>query len=312
MLTSGAAVRQRPSYRPYRVTVRRVHRLSPSFVRITFTGADLRDFGTDGRDQRVKVILPLTGLGYGDFGVDDPEVRAAGEWYLLWRALPESQRNPIRTYTIRAARPGQREVDIDFVCHGDAGPASAWACSARAGDEIVLVGPDALSPDSAAGIEWNPGTARTLLLAGDETAVPAVSAILESLPASSSAHAILEIPTADDRLDLDLPAGVTIDWLPRGSAPVGSRLDPAVRGWLAAHLDAVARAVAEEFADIDVDATLLWETPAESPTGELYAWLAGEAGVIKNLRRFLVRECGLDRRQVAFMGYWRDGKSEAN
>ncbi|MCU1438658.1 MAG: siderophore-interacting protein [Naasia sp.] len=312
MLSSLAApVRNRPSYRPYRVTVSRVHRLSPSFVRVTFAGPDLVDFGTDGFDQRVKVLLPLHGLGYGDFGVDDPEVLASGDWYARWRALPESERNPIRTYTIRAVRPAEREVDVDFVCHGETGPASAWACSARAGDEIVLVGPDGQSPDSSVGIEWNPGTARTLLLAGDETAVPAVSAILGALPAGTAAHAILEIPTADDRLELELPAGVTVDWLPRGTAAHGTRLDPAVRGWLAEHLDAVAR-VAEEFADIDVDATLLWETPAESPTGELYAWLAGEAAVIKGLRRFLVRECGLDRRQVAFMGYWRDGKSEAN
>lgn len=307
MLTSlRAGVRPRPAYRPFRVSVQRVQRLSPSFVRITFTGRELTDFGTAGLDQRVKLLLPLPGVGLDHLPVEDAE-----NWYPRWRALPDELRNPLRTYTIRAVRPAEREVDVDFVCHGETGPASAWACSARAGDEIVLVGPDGQSPDSSVGIEWNPGTARTLLLAGDETAVPAVSAILGALPAGTAAHAILEIPTADDRLELELPAGVTVDWLPRGTAAHGTRLDPAVRGWLAEHLDAVAR-VAEEFADIDVDATLLWETPAESPTGELYAWLAGEAAVIKGLRRFLVRECGLDRRQVAFMGYWRDGKSEAN
>ncbi|MCU1569547.1 MAG: siderophore-interacting protein [Naasia sp.] len=309
MLTS-TDVRPRPSYRPYRVLVRSVVRLSPSFVRVTFTGADLADFGTEGLDQRVKVLLPLPGIGYGDF-VDDPEVLATGAWYTRWRALPAQQQNPIRTYTIRAVRPHLSEVDVDFVTHGDTGPATAWVRRAQVGDQIVLVGPDAGSPDSRVGIEFNPGSATTLLLAGDETAVPAVSAILESLPEGTVAHAILEIPRAEDCLQLRLGSGITVDWLPRGAAPAGSRLDPAVRGWLAEHLSAGARAVAiEELSDIDVDSALLWETPSEAPTGSLYAWLAGEAAVIKSLRRFLVRDCELDRRQVAFMGYWREGKSE--
>ena len=308
MLTS---VRPRPSYRPFRATVKTVRQLSPSFVRVTFTGADLGDFGNDGFDQRVKVLVPHADGSFGDCGLDDPEVIADGSWYVRWRSLPDSERNPIRTYTIRAVRPELAEVDIDFVAHGDTGPASAWAGACSVGEEIVLVGPDAGSPDSKVGLVWNPGSATSLLLVGDETAVPAVSAILESLPAGTEAHAILEVPYADDALPLRIGAGVTVDWLPRGRGAVGSRLDPAVRGWLAGHLDAAARAVArEELTDIDVDTTMLWEAPSEPPTDSLYAWLAGEAAVIKDLRRFLVRDCRLDRRRVAFMGYWRDGKSE--
>ncbi|BDZ44260.1 siderophore-interacting protein [Naasia aerilata] len=308
MLTSlRSPVRHRPAYRPFRARVQRVERLSPSFVRITFTGPELSGFGTAGLDQRVKLLLPLPGVGFDHLPVEDAE-----NWYPRWRALPDELRNPLRTYTIRAVRPSRAEVDVDFVAHGDAGPASSWALHARVGDELVLVGPDELSEDRRVGIEWKPGSATSLLLIGDETAVPAISSILESLPDGTPATAFVEVPTAADRLPLRMPASATLTWLPRDGAPSGSLLEPAVREWVEGHLAAAAHALAhEEPADIDVDSTLLWETPTEPPTGALYAWLAGEAAVIKTLRRFLVSECEFDRRQVAFMGYWREGRAEA-
>ena len=90
----------------------------------------------------------------------------------------------MRTYTVRAARPELREIDVDFVLHGATGPASAWAERAAAGDEVVLIGPNARFPGPTGGFEWRPPAgARCLLLAGDETAVPAVCAIVEALPA---------------------------------------------------------------------------------------------------------------------------------
>jgi NADPH-dependent ferric siderophore reductase len=63
--------------------------------------------------------------------------------------------------------------------------------------------------------------------------------------------------------------------------------------------------------DVDVDAEILWEVPEDlpRPTSGPYAWLAGEAGTVKGLRRHLVQEAGLDRGSVAFMGYWRLGKA---
>src|SRR3954470_19842708 len=312
MLTSLAPARTRPSYRPFRVSVRRIARLTPSFFRVTFAGDELAHFGTAGLDQRVKLLLPLPGVGFDHLGVDDPEVRDTGDWYSRWRDLPDGLRNPLRTYTVRSVRPESAEVDIDFAAHGDIGPASAWVRRAAVGDELVLVGPDARGENPTVGIEWNPGSATSLLLVGDETAVPAISAILESLPAGTPATAILEVPCAEDRLRLGLPSSVSVTWLCRDGAPVGTVLEPAVREWIAGHLAAAAHSARlEELADIDVDSGILWETPLEPPSASLYAWLAGEAGVIKRLRRFLVRDCELDRRQVAFMGYWREGRAEA-
>lgn len=316
MLTSarGAGVidrTDRPAYRPFRATVLRMRRLCPSFLRVTLGGPDLDVFGTDGLDQRVKVVFPLADGTLADLA--DESTVEQGTWYERWRALPDDRRNPFRTYTVRRVRPWARELDIDLVVHGGPGPAARWLAGVAPGDEVLLVGPDARSIHSAVGIDFHPGSARRLLLAGDETAAPAIAAILESLPAGRAARAFVEVPEADDRLPLTLAPGADLTWLPRDGAGVGSRLVPAVTAWAtsSAHvLQAAAAPVPQHLADVDVDHELLWESPDEPPDDAFYAWLAGEAGMIKDLRRLLVRGHGVDRSRVAFMGYWRLGRAE--
>ena len=302
---------QIPVYRPFAAQVSRLRRLSPSFLRVTFTGADLDEFGSNGFDQRIKVMLPLPGRGIDDCPTDP-------DWYGAWRALPAERRMPIRTYTIRGVRPEHREVDVDFVLHGATGPASAWAESAVVGDEVVLIGPNARFPGPTGGFEWHPPVdASCLLIAGDETAVPAICTIVESLPAGQRARVLLEVPEAGDALNLAAPEGVEVTWLPRSrgtgaSAPRGSLLTAAVVGAAAELADLLAPSPVATLEDVDVDSGILWEVPAGSgaATGSsgVYAWLAGEAGVVKGLRRHLVQELGVDRRSVAFMGYWREGR----
>ena len=313
--SSPAPTSERPAYRSYRVRVARVERLAPHFTSITFTGDELDRFGTAGLDQRVKVVLPLPEVGFAAF----PE---GEDWYAAWRELPPQLRNPFRTYTVRAVRPHSREVDLVFVAHGDAGPASAWAASAAPGDEIVLIGPDEFSAGRTVGIDWRPGDVETLVLAGDETAAPAIASILESLPHDARGIAMIEVPSAGDRLEIVAPDGVEVRWLPREATGCthGELLVPAVRDWVVRHLAARGRATAEaDAADAELAAAEraesadapLWDVPeGHSLDGDCYAWLAGEASAITTLRRFLVREAGLDRRQVAFMGYWRMGRAE--
>lgn len=311
----------RPSFRPYDVSVAAIQRLSDHFTRVTFTGAELHEFGTAGLDQRIKIVLPLPEIGVAHFphGTD---------WYEAWRNLPDGLRNPIRTYTVRMVRPEHQEVDIDFVMHGDGGPAACWVSTAAVGDKLTIVGPDERGENPRVGIEWRPGTASTLLIAGDATAAPAICSILASLPRDAVGCAFIEVPHAPDAQPTDAPAGVHVTWLPRTAAGHGAALDAAVRTWTTRflfdhHAEArVAQAAREdhaeraELADVDVDREILWDIPAlvavdeAGLSGHLYAWLAGEAGVIKALRRFLVTETGVDRRQVAFMGYWRDGRAE--
>src|SRR3954454_16468312 len=140
---------------------------------------------------------------------------------------------PIRLHTVRAARPEVREVDVDFVLHGATGPASAWAERATVGDAVVLVGPDARFVGDAGGVEWHPPAAATLVVAGDETAVPAICAIVESLPPGRRALVLMEVPTAGDVLDLAVPTGVRVTWLPRGTAARGAPLTAGLRAAVA-------------------------------------------------------------------------------
>jgi NADPH-dependent ferric siderophore reductase len=295
-----------PAYRPFRVRVTRVQRLSPAFVRITFGGSDLDEFASNGFDQRIKVVVPLPGRGT----VECPQ---GPDWYGAWRALPPKQRNPLRSYTVRAARPLEREVDVDFVLHGPSGPAGAWAGQARPGDDLVLVGPDARCPRPTGGFEWHPPAAASeLLLAGDETAVPAICAIAEALPAGRPVRALLEVPTVADVLDVRTAPGIEVTWLPRRSSGTGRPLgEPLTEAVLRAVTRSVTATPGPAPDRVDAD-TLLWEVPEDegsSTGGGIYAWLAGEAGVVTALRRRLLSEVGVDRRRVAFMGYWRQGRS---
>jgi|SRR5690625_1572560 len=301
--TATAAI---PAYRHFDAQVRRVTQLSPHFIRVTFTGGDLDLFGTTCLDQRVKVVFPLAGSS-------DPfaYMPRSADWYAQWRGLPEHQRNPFRTYTVRDVRPEVDEVDIDFVTHGDVGVASAWVQRAAPGDRCILVGPDRRADSAMVGVEWKPGDATELLLAGDETATPAILSILADLPADARGHAFLEIPGPDDVLHAQTPEGVTVTWLPRfGDDDFGAQLVPAVKNHIG---DGTASAPATPATPATMpadDDAVLWDTPSHEPGAGRFAWLAGEATAITTLRRHLVKTCGWDRSRVAFMGYWKKGKTE--
>ncbi|WP_342634357.1 siderophore-interacting protein [Streptomyces himastatinicus] len=131
-------------------------------------------------------------------------------WMAELLLMPKSRRPWVRNYTIRATRPELGEVDIEFALHGDT-PASTWARHARPGDPagIFDMGVSYLPPPHA----------ERQLLAGDESAVPAILAILEHAPASLSADVILEVPTtADIRPDITAPEGARVHWLARDDA----------------------------------------------------------------------------------------------
>lgn len=310
---TNVGVRTAPAYRGFPATVVRTTQISPTFLRVTFTGDDFADFAPNGADQRIKIIFPMPDGGVASFPhfVDD-------SWYQFWRALPENERNPMRTYTVRASRPEAQEVDVDFAIHPDAGPATTWAATAQRGDSVVIIGPNRLHTGDTGGVEWRPSAdARRLLLVGDETSAPAICAILEGLTLTPGQEltAVIEVPTAADILDVATPAGANLTWLPREGSGHGDHLVKFVRSVAPQILADAMTKTAGRLEDVDVDSQLLWETSSANPDrdrgdADFYAWLAGEAQAIKTLRRFLVRDLGVDRRQVSFMGYWRLGRAE--
>lgn len=309
---SSSATVTRPAYRPYAVRVVDVSRLSPSFLRVTFSGDDLQHFGTAGLDQRVKILLPGADGALSRVGQDDDDVLAAGSWYQAWRELPIASRSPMRTYTVRRIDPPARRLVVDFVTHHDPGPAGAWAESARLEDELVIIGPDERSPDSRSGIDWHPGTARRALLVGDETAVPAIGGILDAIGDRIDVDVFLEVPHAADALSWSTAPSHRVRWLAREGAPHGERLIDAVRGWCASSGELLDKARAprpQQVEDVDVDVEMIWDSPDDAD-GDFYAWMAGESATVKTLRRLLVTENGVDRKRVAFMGYWRLGQAE--
>ncbi|ELS53508.1 siderophore-interacting protein [Streptomyces viridochromogenes] len=269
-------------FRFFSLHVVRTRRLGPSMVRVTFSGEDLQYFFSEGRDQSLSLFLPHPGQS-------EPQVpiELGDGWWQGWRELPDDVRAVMRSYTLRALRRNPDEIDIDFVLHGiaasdgrpaaggaatPAGPASRWASHAAPGDRVLLLGP-AIADNRA--IRFRPPQDTDLVVIwGDETAVPAVSAVLESLPAGTPARVWLEVHEAGDIQDLVSQADAEVTWLVRENG-----------------LDAIRAAQLP---------------PAERP----YVWIAGESGCVKELRRHFVGERGIDRRRVTFVGYWRQGLTE--
>ncbi|MBT1179226.1 siderophore-interacting protein [Bifidobacterium vespertilionis] len=329
-----------PPFTPFIARVETAERLAPHVMRVTFTGPELHHVANTGYDQRIKLLLPLAGDPQWEHSpLLSEECRTQGTWWDVWRSLPVNQRNPIRTYTLRDVTADGRVI-IDFALHAPAGPAGTFAANAQPGDTVVLVAPDARSSTYGGGIDFHPGIASQVLLVGDETAAPAIGGIVDSLARADwpgRVTAFVETPAREDHWPMTgLPDGrSTILWMPRDGRERGADLVEQVRGWASSHpqlfttrwrktgtATGPAASSPSDFTEADIDRELLWETPGEGvPTaGQLpklatgsdgfYAWVAGEAAVVRDIRRVLLRDHGLDRRRAAFMGYWRAGRAE--
>lgn len=297
-----------PPFRPFLGRVVSNVQLSPSFRRIVFSGPMLEHFDDEGWDQRVKLVLPTEpGQVMPDLGQADDWTPDSFSWRDRWKRLSDPARVRIRSYTVAEVDRGRGTVTIDFVVHGPGGPGSNFALTAKAGDEIIIAGPDSRAEDGPIGIDYQPGGAAEILLVADETALPAVRSILRQSEGSRNIHAFVELDCVADAIDLRA-YGHSLNLVLRGEER-GENLIKAVTNWCANNPDSLCDSSAAqnaELAAIDIDRQRLWETGA-GVEGGFYAWMAGESAVIKELRRLLVQEKSVDRRQVAFMGYWRDG-----
>ncbi|KUH39127.1 FAD-binding protein [Streptomyces kanasensis] len=236
--------------------------IAPHMVRIVLGGEGLASFATGGfTDHYIKILLAPEGVTYPE-PFDLERIR---------EELPRDQWPAQRTYTVRTWDAGLRELTVDFVVHGDEGLAGPWAARARVGETVRFLGPGgAYAPDPEA--DWH-------LLAGDESALPAITAALERLPDGAVAHAFVEVEEPDDELKITAPAGVEVRWLPRRGRPVGEPLVEAVRG-------------------------------LAFPEGTVHAFVHGEAGAVKELRRHLRTERGIPLDRLSISGYWRLGKTD--
>lgn len=236
-----------------RVQVIRVAQLSPRMVRVTFTGDDLGAFGWNGPAAHIKLIFPEEGQA-------EPTP-----------PQPDGPRpTRMRTYTPRRFDPGVPELDVEFVLHGD-GPAAQWAAKAQAGQVLYLAGPGPsyqVAPDAA----W-------FLLAGDDTALPAIETILDVLPAGARARVLLEVADAPEERPLASAAQLDVTWLHRrgDTALANAALETALR--------------AEQL-----------------PAGDGRIYLGCEAAAMRRMRRHLLQERGLDPATIVTRGYWKLGE----
>ncbi len=196
--------------------------------------------------------------------------------------LPSHQRPTVRTYTVRHADAERRELFIDFVVHGEHGVAGPWAAAAQPGQPAYLMGPSgAYAPDPAA--DWH-------LIAGDEAAVPAISAALEALPDNAIGRVFIEVAGPDDEIALKKPDGVEVRWVYRGG-----RADLVPEDQAGDHAPLIA-AVKETS----------WLP------GQVQVFIHGEAQtVMHNLRPYVRKERGVDAKWASSIsGYWRRGRTE--
>lgn len=213
------------------------------------------------------VRVRLGGPGFAHFE-DRPET---DKYAKLKFTTPPPESHPVtRTYTVRRVDAEAQTIDIDFVVHGDEGLAGPWAATVEPGAPLSLFGPGGgYAPDPDA--DW-------YLLAGDLSAVPAIAAALETLPADAVGAALIEIDADDAQLDLEAPEGVEVRWI----------LDPSHETSL------LADAVRE----------LAWRD------GHVDVFAHGERESMKALRRVLFDERALERAQVSLSGYWARGRTE--
>jgi NADPH-dependent ferric siderophore reductase len=253
----GRIERGRPV--PLRATVAAVERITPHLVRIVVTGDDLANFVWSGPAAHFTLVLPGPGRGV------DALPAAGGRD----AARPDRGAQTRRTYTPRHWDPVTRRLTFDIVVHGD-GPASRWGAAARVGDELAVT-----SPLGRYDVER---TAPWLVLAGDESALPAIATILAVTPPDLPTTVLAEIGTASDEHDLGADDGVDVRWLHRHTRPPGELLGETLR-----------RVV---------------------PAGDGRVWVACEAGAMLVIRRWLIDERSLDRRAVSTRGYWSLGRTE--
>ena len=240
--------------------------LTPHMRRLTLSGENVARFaGLEALHLNLMVQVP---------GAGEPQWPRVGANGVIAWDRPEL-RPLMRKYTVRSLDLAAGTLDIDFVLHDDAGPGSAFAERAVVGDRVGVVGPGGGGLVAA---DW-------YLFAGDETALPAIARMLESLPAQARGKVFLEVADEAEVQPLTAPPSVDIEWLFRNGVPAGGTT-------------------------LLVDAVRSAEFPAEGET--VYLWAGCEFEAFRAIRAFARQEKRLPNSQHLVVSYWRRGTTEAD
>lgn len=241
---------------PRLLTVKEAFYLTPNMIRVIFSGPELDGFPTGCEGGNCKLMIPELGERKNAFAT----------------RLADGPMPARRTYTVRSYDAEKQELSIDFVAHGDNGPASRWASQAQPGSFLGFVGPS--------GPKVTHFDADWYLVAADPSAIPVAAATLEAMPPGAKGVAIFEITSEEDHQEIDMPEGIEAHWL----------VHPEPRKSSAAQVDFIRR--------------MDW------PNGRVQTCIAGESGVIRSLRDFLHNEKQIPRADTYISGYWKIGLVE--
>ena len=246
---------------PRILTVKSTRYLTPHMIRVTLTGQDLSDFPSGQEGAHCKLAFPRAG--------EDKEGFASH--YAAGR--PKERLHSVRTYTVRAFRQSELEMDIDFVAHGDKGPGTLWAQSANEGSLLAFLG--------AGPVKMTHFQADWYLVAADMSALPVATASLEAMPADAKGLAIFEVLSDEDmQTDIRVPDGIEVHWLVQPDPYVATSVQ------------------------IDFLRSRPW------PEGRVQTCIAGESSAIRALRDYVLKERGVDKSDAYISGYWKVGLVE--
>lgn len=234
------------------LTVKRTEYLSPHYLRVTLTGDDVKEYKDLTVGVNNKIFLPA----------ED------GEIYF------DPGKSIRRTYTHRGIDLDKNEMIIDFVAHGDSGPASAWVIKALPGDKLGVAMKDAnlkLYPQA----DW-------YLLVADATGIPVVASILESLPPTAKGIAFIEVLNKKEEIPLETAADIQINWIHHDTPGSDSPLAAAVRT----------------------------EALPDKSSTNVFGYVAAEFTTVKEVRSYLRNERGWEKEELHAYAYWKHGKSE--
>ncbi|MGX5735606.1 siderophore-interacting protein [Bosea thiooxidans] len=248
-----------------RLQVLRAWSVTPHMRRVILTGPELAGFSfyRHGLGPYVKLLVPPINLKDASW----PRIGANGAI-----ECPSDQRPSVRTYTVRDFDDALQELTVDFVLHGDEGPASRWAARAEPGDSIALL---------ERGFSQPYGVDRYVFI-GDHTALPAIAQSLENLPSDSRGQAVIWLKDAADKQPLRAPGGLSVNWL--------IRKQPVELSSLLRELD----------------------LPASAAGEYLFIWVGAEARLARALRAYAKDELRLPREQCSILNYWRHGFAEGS
>ncbi len=241
---------------PRLLTVKEAWYLTPNMIRVTFAGPELEGFPEGREGGNCKLMLPEKNETKEEFS----------------KRLTSGPKPPRRTFTVRKYNARTQELSIDFVAHGDNGPASSWATRAQPGDFLGFGGPS--------GPKVSHFEADWYLVAADPSAIPVAAATLEAMPRDAKGVAIFEVTAAEDRQVIDMPEGIETHWL----------VQP----------DPMQRSDAQE----QLIRSIEW------PEGRVQTCIAGESGVVRALKQFVVKEKQLPKQDAYLSGYWKIGLIE--